>query len=369
MSDKRSLTGRGLYPGESVPQRSRIRRGTPSGSGPTSGSEMMAMETDNEEAIDWLLNSDPWIEYGARVDLLHEKEDSPEVLSARERMIRHPKLRALIDGLRVWPGQVLNSHKSAGQSFHRLSFLADLGIKKDDMGIPSIIEMIFQHISEEGPIQLPMRISSHHGGSNRDVQAWALCDAPTIVYSLAKMGLRSDERVEKAVDFLVMLSRENGYPCVVSKELGRFRGPGKKEDPCPYATLIMLKLLELYPEYRDSNHAKASASALLDLWENSRTRHPYIFYMGTDFQKLKAPFVWYDIVHVAHVLSLSRYAVDDPRFHEMLDVIMSKADGSKRYTPESVWKAWETWDMSQKKVPSPYLTFLVHRILSRSGIN
>ncbi|MDG6224058.1 MAG: hypothetical protein QCI82_00930 [Candidatus Thermoplasmatota archaeon] len=320
------------------------------------------METDNENVMDWLLNSDPWIEYRTRIDLLEEPQDSKAVLSARDRMTSHPDIRSLIKDLGNWPGAVLNSHKSAGQSYHKLSFLADLGIKHDDTGVQSIIDRIFQHVSEEGPIQLPMRISSHHGGSNRDVQAWALCDAPTIVYSLAKMGLRSDERVEKAVDFLVMLSRENGYPCVVSKELGRFRGPGKKEDPCPYATLIMLKLMELYPEYRDSNHAKASASALLDLWENSRTRHPYIFYMGTDFRKLKAPFIWYDILHVAHVLSLNDHALKDPRFHDMVKVITGKADDVGRFTPESVWKAWDHWEIGGKKTPSPYLTMLVYRI-------
>ena len=40
----------------------------------------------------------------------------------------------------------------------------------------------------------------------------------------------------------------------------------------------------------------------MDLWQNSREKHPYQFYMGTDFRKVKAPLVWYDILHVADVL-------------------------------------------------------------------
>ena len=323
---------------------------------------MIAMETDNENVMDWLLNSDPWIEYRTRIDLLEEPEDSEAVLSARDRMMGHPNIRSLIKDLGNWPGVVLNSHKSAGQSFHKLSFLADLGIKHHDPGIQLVIDKIFQHISEEGPFQLPTKISSHHGGSDKEVYAWALCDAPTIVYSMAKMGLEKDKRVLRAKDHLISQSKENGYPCVVSKELGSFRGPGRKEDPCPYATMIMLKLLDLYPEHSGSDEAKRSVEALLGLWENSRIRHPYIFYMGTDFRKLKAPFIWYDILHLAHVLSLNDHALKDPRFHDMLGVITGKADDVGRFTPESVWKAWDHWEIGGKKTPSPYLTMLVFRI-------
>jgi hypothetical protein len=117
-----------------------------------------------------------------------------------------------------------------------LSFLADIGVKNNDPGVDNIIEEIFKHTSEQGPFQLPMNIPTHFGGSGKDEWAWALCDAPITVYCLAKMGLANDERVIKAKDYLTKLGRVNGYPCVGSPELGKFRGPGKKEDPCPYAT-------------------------------------------------------------------------------------------------------------------------------------
>jgi hypothetical protein len=49
----------------------------------------------------------------------------------------------------------------------------------------------------------------------------------------------------------------------------------------------------------------------------------------------------------------------------MLTVVKQKSDEEGRYTPESVWKAWEDWDFGQKKQPSPWLTFLVKRIIKR----
>jgi hypothetical protein len=57
-----------------------------------------------------------------------------------------------------------------------------------------------------------------------------LCDAPVIIYALAKFGLKENQQVQKAVRYLAGLVRENGWPCAVSKELGKFRGPGRKGD-------------------------------------------------------------------------------------------------------------------------------------------
>lgn len=321
------------------------------------------------DRISWLLCADPWVEYNTRLNLLGEPPDKPEVVRSRERMVSHPLVKKLIDELSGWPGTVLNSHKSAGQHFHKLSFLADIGLTVNDPGVGKIAGRIFEHVSAEGPFQLPMNISESHGGDGSEKFAWALCDAPITVYSLAKMGMNQDQRVIKAKNYLVQLGRENGYPCTVSKELGDWRGPGRKSDPCPYATLVMLKLLSLDEKDRNSEFAAKSVETLLNLWENSLILKPYIFYMGTDFRKLKAPFVWYDILHVAHVLSQFETASGDPRFFNMIEVIRSKEDTDGRYTPVSVWQAWKEWEFGQKKSPSPWLTYLATVIQTRAKQN
>ena len=100
-----------------------------------------------------------------------------------------------------------------------------------------------------------MQISEHYGGSGEETGAWALCDAPLILYALSKLGYREDARIRKGIEYLIPLCRENGWPCAVSRELGKFRGPGRKDDPCSYANLAMLKLLSLDP--RDKLHIEA----------------------------------------------------------------------------------------------------------------
>ncbi|MEW6241648.1 MAG: hypothetical protein AB1564_12640 [Chloroflexota bacterium] len=321
----------------------------------------------NDKIIEWLLQGEPWIEYRTRVDLLNQKEDDPQVIAARKKMLADPKIRALLAELSDWPGRVLSSHRSASQAFHKLSFIAELGLDINDPPVKKIVDKVMRHQSKQGPFQLPTNVPAHFGGSGKDEWAWALCDAPVIVAALIRMGMGADARVQTAVEYLNGLLRDNGWPCAVSPELGKFRGPGRKDDPCPYATLVMLQALAHVPELRESKSAKIGVETLLSLWEKSREQHPYMFYMGTDFRKLKAPLFWYDILHVLDVLSHFKQARKDRRFKEMLSIIESKADSEGRYILESIWTAWKDWDFGQKKIPSRGLTFFAQRILHRAN--
>lgn len=315
--------------------------------------------------IDWLLEGEPWIEYRTRRDLLGECEGHPPVLSARKAMLENEQIQHLLLELSDWPGKVISSHKSAGQPFHKLTFIADLGLATNDPGVDSIIRRILKHQSIEGPFQLPMNMPSQDGRAVQEQWAWALCDAPLTVYALIKFGLKDQPAIQKAVQYLVGLLRQNGWPCAVSKELNGFRGPGRKADPCPFATLAMLKALSEIEEYCDSSACRIGADILLSLWSRSMTQHPYMFYMGTDFRKLKAPLIWYDLVHVLDVLSRFHWLKSDPRLLEMVSLLKSKADRQGCFTVESVWTAWKDWEFGQKKEPSRWLTLLAWRILSR----
>jgi len=315
--------------------------------------------------IDWLLQGEPWIEYHTRRDLLGQSEADPQVREAKRAMLEHAQVRSLVDELSGWPGIVISSHKSAGQPFHKLTFIADLGLQAHDPGMDGIITRILEHHSAEGPFQLSANIPVHFGGSGVDQWAWALCDAPLILYALVKFGLKDDPRVKAATSHLVGLIRDNGWPCAVSKELGKFRGPGRKDDPCPFATLAMLKALSAMDEWRDSPECHTGADTLLNLWSESSTQHPYMFYMGTDFRKLKVPFVWYDLLHVLDVLTRFLWLREDARLLDMLDILKSKVDELGRFTLESIWTAWKDWEFGQKKAPSRWLTLLAWRILGR----
>jgi hypothetical protein len=321
-----------------------------------------------DQWMDWLLGGPPWVEYNTRLDLLGEKEDAPEVRASREAMLGHPEPKMLINDLGKWPGSILKSHKSAGHALHKLVFIADLGFRADDEGIPKIIHQIKAHQSKEGPYQVLMNISPKYGGLGEDQYVWLLCDAPLILYALTKFGLGGAQEVQDAVSYLVDIVRDNGWPCAGASELGKFRGPGRKADPCPYATLLMLKLLAQYPDHHTAEHTKVGIETLLSLWEQRRERRPYLFAMGSGFTNLKAPLIWYDLLNLTDVLSRFDWVRGDNRFLEMVHMIKSKEDENGRYTCESVWRDWKAWYFGQKREPSSWLTFIAHRMLKRMNV-
>jgi hypothetical protein len=127
----------------------------------------------------------------------------------------------------------------------------------------------------------------------------------------------------------------------------------------------MLKALSQYPEGAGRAVVQAGAEALLTLWEQRKDRKPYLFAMGTDFAKLKAPFIWYDILHVSEVLTHFAWLRNDERLKEMIRLIQAKGDEQGKYSAESIWRAWKGWDFGQKRQPSPWVTLLVQRLLKR----
>jgi hypothetical protein len=322
-----------------------------------------------EGTIQWLLEGPAWVRFRTLRELMNQPDGHPEVLTTRKELLQDGQVHTLLLTLKDWPGKVLNSHKSAGHPIHLLSFMADLGLTTEEEGIIEIVRKITAHQDPLGPFHVLMNIPTHFGGTGKDQWCWAPCDAPLLLYALVKFGLQEDPRVKKGIAYLAELVRENGWPCASSKELGKFRGPGRKEDPCPIVNLLMLKLLGLLPEWQDEPACVYGVNSLLNQWENRQEQHPYMFYMGTDFCKLKAPLVWFDILHVVEVLSHYPLACKDERMRQMVEIIEDKVDDQGRFIPESIWTAWKEFDFCQKKEPSRGLTLLVRIAFKRYQIN
>jgi hypothetical protein len=65
------------------------------------------------------------------------------------------------------------------------------------------------------------------------------------------------------------------------------------------------------------------------------------------------------------VLSRFPFTHADPRFQQMVAAITSQSDAQGCYTAGSMYQSWKGWSFADKKNPSPWLTFVVYRILHR----
>jgi len=307
--------------------------------------------------------SDHWLKYAILVNLCDEPKNN--LVELRNKALMDERIQRYLSDVASFHSTLVTNHKNPELPIQKLLFLMDLGFDADIPGIRSAIDEILKHQDEHGVFQSLTNVPKHFGGAGVDVFSWCLCDAPLLLLALLKAGVNYSEYIKPGLDYLLTLSRDNGFPCAVSQELGKFRGPGKKDDCCPYATMIMVDLLSYVPEYHDSSITVSAINALLHLWETSLEQHPYMFYMGTDFRKLKAPSSWYDIISLAGVLSKYTFVHTDPRFLEMISLIKTKQDKDGFFTPESAYQKLKDWDFGQKKLPSPYLTYLCLRILKR----
>lgn len=320
----------------------------------------------SEGIIKWLLNAgEPWTRYRVLLDLLDRSLSDPDVVNARAAMLAHPQVRALINAAAEFSKTAITRHNDAKHPLYKLSTLADFGIRVDDAGMKEIIQNIISQQTPEGALQSQVEVPEVFGGKAGAQWAWMICDAPTLLYILLTMGLTDELCLQRATNHLIHLVNDNGWRCRVTPELGKFRGPGRKEDPCPIANVYALKALSMTPAYHDHPAVHLGSEVLMSHWEHQKEVKMYLFGMGTDFHKLKYPFIWYDLLHVVEVLSRFTFTHNDPRFQQMLEAITQQADTEGKYTAGSMYQAWKEWSFANKKIPSPWLTLMILRIQKR----
>lgn len=309
--------------------------------------------------------AEPWLQYAVRRNLLGEDSRTLEGLMGEA--LKDPKIRAWLKDVEDFHGTIVSSHKDPDLPIHKLLLLLDLGLDGSVPEIGKAQREILKHRDIHGVPLSRINIPVRYGGSGRDTFGWSPCDAPLLLEALLLGGADYERDVKPGLQHLLSLCLPAGMPCSSSPELGSFRGPGRKADPCPYASLILLRLLSLTEDQRDGPAAEAMGQLLLRLWEDSHGSHPYMFFAGRDFRKLKAPSLWYDLTAVAEVLSRFPRFHDQPALQEMVALIALKADPDGLFTPESVYLKCRDWDFGQKKHPSLYLSYLCRRILMRMG--
>lgn len=316
-----------------------------------------------DKIISWLLDAEePWVRRGVLISLLGHDPDDPDVRELHRETMDHPMVRQLIDDVLTWPEPPITNHKQAKHPLHKLGALIEMGLGVTDPAGKELADRFLAHQDECGAFLSRIQIPKAFGGTGQSEWDWMGCDAPLILHGLFAMGVQ-DGPLERAADHLAGLVRSNGWPC--SASIPGMRGPGRKDDPCPYATLVALRALSLSGTHRESDACRVGTEMLLSHWERQAERKLYLFGIGTDFRKAKFPFVWYDLLSVLDVLSRFPWTARDPRFQDMLSILLAKADDDGRFTPESVWMAYKGFDFAQKRQPSPMLTLAVERIRKR----
>ena len=312
----------------------------------------------NYDPLPFLESSEePWVKYNLK--LLQSEDGSKEF----DELTADPRIQSLIDECIRWPDPPIKRHNDAKHPLHKIEMLADMGLDIRDQWINAICNLIMENRTEDGYFASKVEIPERWGGKDTWTMEWMQCDSPLLLYALQKFGIEN-EITNEAARIMVWNVENNGWRCRSS--IPKFRGPGRKDDYCPYGNLITLKALSL-GKYRGTEAVQNGIDSHILHWETRGGKKIRMFGIGTTFRRLKYPNVWFDILHVVDVLSTYPYAREHDEFWEMWEVVKGKQQPEGGFVPESVWKAWSEWSFGQKKEPSPWMTMRIAQITSRLG--
>jgi hypothetical protein len=265
----------------------------------------------------------------------------------------------LIDKCTLFYQTELKRHNDAGHPLNILCFLIDNNLICDE----KLKELNNRIINNDFTVNMNIPVS--FGGTGKPINTWIMCDLPLTLYISIKMNKNKITKKHRLfIDEIANRMEQNGWRCSNKGNIGKFRGPGKKDDECPIATLNILKLLALTKGDEYIEHKQMGIQTIENLWNKRKMRKPYLFGMGTDFMKIKYPMIWYDVLNTVNVLSFYSDAIKTKAFKEMYEVIKRKIE-AKDYIPESVYQYWKGYDFGQKKANSEFVEKAIEQIEKR----
>ena len=316
----------------------------------------------NNDPTRWLLDSNPWTRYKTISELLDRTGDACAAKQTKKELLKHELVQQLIKDTTNWYPQAVGRHNDPQLSHYKLRMLADFGINSNDPGINDILKKAASHQDNNLYAirqQLPEKSFTK---VNPDADEWhALpCDSPIIAYILKIMEWK-DPDLNNNIDILINKWNDpKGWFCHFFFVEGHYKKLGIG---CPMAGLMTLELLSTLPGLKESEFAKNAFAPIKFHYDYGKT----IYYFGrsSKFRTLKYPYVWYNALYMAEVLSRFDFCKEEPLMQELIDWILSKQDEKGRFKPTSMFQAYKGWDFTNKKEASPWITFLCCRILKR----
>ncbi len=129
------------------------------------------------------------------------------------------------------------------------------------------------------------------------------------------------------------------------------------------AGLMALEVFSQIPELKESNYSINAYEPIRFHREYGKTM--YYFGRSKKFWTLKYPFMWYNALYLAEILSRFDFLKDDELLKEIIEWIESLQDEAGRFKPTSMFMPYKGWDFANKKEPSPWMTYLCCNILKR----
>lgn len=326
--------------------------------------------------IDWLIESaEPAARWIVHAHLLDGDDDAELAAVEHQAVLDDPATDALIDRLPDWRRATeLSGHQHPLFAPNLLGLLTDMGVGgSDDDRIERVLDAMLEYQLDDGRFAILAKSRAIPDGGRESL----LCDTHPIAEVQLRFGRGDDPRVRRALQTtiydLAATAQGRGWPCRPDDVSG-FRGPGRKHDLCPQATLQALRAWSYVPVADHPVDLAEVARVSLRVWRSRGDEQPYMFGHGSRFKTVKWPTTWYDVHGVLDTLgrypALWRGPDADPEDRRSLAELVAcliaynvADDGT--VTPRSCYRGFEDYSFGQKKHPSPFATARLLQVLAR----
>jgi hypothetical protein len=340
-----------------------------------------------ETQISWLLEeTNPSVRYFTLRDILGKGESDPEVAAAKQGIQESLVVKKIFQKQHLegyWEDPTSPYHPKYKSSYWQVMTLAQLGMDKGDGRVTKACEHIFQFQTAEGGF------SSYTVERGLKEYEWAIrkgkklhsskqyafsmlhehqysCLTGNMATALIRMGYADDQRVRKALEWLVKIqNKDGGWLCPywrahIKDKHGCFFGT-----ICPLEAFSALDRESLTGEMEEA--VKNGAEFLLKHRLYKADHHGY-HVINPQWLTLSFPmFQSYNILRGLDVLTRLGY-VKDERLNDAVEVLLQKRQKDGAWILESSPVGRMQANIEIKGRPSKWISLIAWRTLKRLSL-
>lgn len=321
----------------------------------------------NVDPTEWLLEeNNPSVRYFTLKDIMERPENDPETIQARENIMKIgvvPKVLAKQEIGGYWgiPENFYLRGKYKGTSW-QLIILAELGADGNDERIKKACEFMFKN-SQDPESGAFSYISNKEGAG--DPERVLPCLTANMIWSFIRFGYLEDERVQKAIEWLIKHQRFDDKP--VKEPNGWRYKMWKKcwgERTCHAIIVKSLKALSEIPKSQRMSEMEEyivkGVEHMLNHHIHKRSQPP----AEGRFKWLEFGFPLMWNIDALEVLGLmNKLGYKDERMQEAMDIMISKQNEEGKWILENTFNGRFQTSIERKGRPSKWITLNALRVL------
>jgi len=339
------------------------------------------------DPTDWLLDPEnPSVRYFTLRDICGRSEKDTEMEKAKEDIRTDRRVLRILSKQKpegYWEDAeqpYLPKYKS---TYWQVMILSQLGLDKSDERVRKACEFIFQFQLEEGGFssfgkegakreyQLTKKRTERNRKKPPQFESWAgekireyemSCLTGNVAASLIRLGYESDERVMKALEWLVEVqNKDGGWLCPY------WKAHIKDKHSCFMGTITPLDAFSEIANERMSSKMEAAIDKgveFLLMHRLFKADHHQYMVINRNWLNLSFPWFFYDILRGLSVVTKLGYT-RDTRMTDALEVLLQKQDSDGRWVLESTPTGRMHATLEQKGRPSKWITLHALKVIRR----